>query len=118
MPRSRRLAAIFGGAMLALGVAVGAGRLGADVGGVITIGGGRRGGGGLLPAGPAVAAGDRARAVVPVAAARRAGRDRPRHGRRRPFTRTILDADSPGALRATSSPRRYELALNTLLCAG
>jgi hypothetical protein len=114
MPRSRRLAAIMGGAMLALGVVVGAGRLGADVGGVITIGAG----GAVavvccLPGRPSRRALALALCVPAAALAALAAIDLATGGDAH-LTRTILDADSPGAV-ADVIARRYELALNALL---
>jgi hypothetical protein len=126
-PRSRRLAACFGAPMLVLGLIVGSGRFGADVGGVITTG-----------AAAAVAVlfalpgrpSRRAIALtlcVPVAAlAALAGLDLLTGGDAH-FSRTVLHADGPGAVAGTIE-RRYQLAwhallrglmpLVTLLCAG
>ena len=112
--RSRRSAAIIAVSGAVFAVFVGSGRLGADVGGVITIGAG-------------IAAGDRAdaarHAVAAHAAARRrrAGRARssrwPRStsspGGNGHFTRTILQADSAGSLWDVVT-RRYTLAFNVL----
>jgi len=100
--------------MLALGVVVGAGRLGADVGGVITIGAG----GAVavvccLPGRPSRRALALALCVPAAALAALAAIDLATGGDAH-LTRTILDVDSPGAV-ADVIARRYELALNALL---
>jgi hypothetical protein len=111
--RSRAGAAIFAGAGLILGAAIGSGRLGADVGGVITVG-----------VGAAVATifmlpgGVTKRAVliaclVPIAAlAGLAALDLATGGNSH-FTRTVLHAHGSSALHDIFV-RRYELAYNAL----
>ena len=111
--RSRRSVAIVVGAGLVLGVIAGAGRLGADVGGVITIAAGV----GvmavlLLPGGVT------ARSLVAVVAAPVVGLallaviDTVSGGNSH-FTRTVLHADGSGALWDVFS-RRYQLAFRQL----
>jgi hypothetical protein len=96
--RSLRLAAIFGGAMLVLGAAVGAGRLGADVGGVITIGaGGAAATVMALPGGPSRRAILIACAIPVLAIGALAAIDLATGGDSH-FSSTILAADGPGAL--------------------
>ena len=113
-PRSRRLAALFGVPLLVLGGAIGAGRLGADVGGVITVGGaaaaavllalpGRIGRRGVL-----LALSVPALALVALAAVDLLT-DGDAH-----FTNTVLRADSAQAL-ADTIGRRYELAWQALI---
>ena len=113
-PRSRRLAALFGLPLLVLGAAIGAGRLGADVGGVITVGGaaaaavllalpGRIGRRGLL-----LALSVPALALVALAAVDLLT-DGDAH-----FTNTVLRADSASALAETIG-RRYQLAWQALI---
>jgi hypothetical protein len=111
--RSRNSALVFGGASLVFGAVMGSGRLGADVGGVLTIG-----------AGAAVAVlcllpgGITRRAVVlailtpALALVALAGLDLATGGNGH-FTRTVLHADGEGALWDIIS-RRYELAFNVL----
>jgi hypothetical protein len=111
--RSSRSAAVFAAGGLVLGAAVGAGRLGADVGGVITIG-----------AGTAVAVlfmlpgGITGRRVVlavltpALALAGLAAIDLATGGNSH-FTRTVLRARGEGAL-VDIAVRRYELAFNVL----
>jgi hypothetical protein len=83
LPRSRWLAAAFGVAMLGLGAVVGAGFLGADAGGVVSIGaaGGRRGGPAAARRRDAALVARRARRARPGAQRARPGRAR--HGGRR-----------------------------------
>jgi hypothetical protein len=111
--RSRAGAAIFGGVGLVFGAVVGSGRLGADVGGVLTVG-----------AGTAVAVlcmlpgGVTRRAVIlavaaPVAALGALAVLDLATGGDSHFTRTILQADSSSALLDVVQ-RRYELAFNVL----
>ena len=113
-PRSRRLAALFGLPLLVLGGAIGAGRLGADVGGVITAGGaaaaavllalpGRIGRRGVLLALSVPALGLLALAAVDLLT------DGDAH-----FTNTVLRADSAQSLAETIG-RRYELAWQALI---
>ena len=114
MARSRRLVLIFGGAMLVLGAAVGAGRLGADVGGVISIGAGGAVAVLLALAGkpsrwaialalcvPAVALG--ALALIDILSSGDSH-----------FTTTVLGADNPGDL-GDIARRRFSLAWNALM---
>ena len=113
-PRSRRLAVLFGLPLLVLGAAVGAGRLGADVGGVITVGGaaaaavvlalpGRISRRGLLLA----------LSVPAIALAALAAVDLLTDGDAH-FTNTVLRAESPQALAETIG-RRYQLAWQALI---
>lgn len=112
--RSYRLAALFGGSMLLLGAIVGAGRLGADVGGVITIGAG--GAAAVLLALPgeltrrriALACAAPVAAVLALAAIDLAS------GGDSHFTATILGAEDAGAL-GDVVERRTRLAVNALL---
>jgi hypothetical protein len=95
--RSLKLAATFAAAMLVLGAAVGAGRLGADVGGVITIGAGGAAATVLaLPGGPSRRAILIACAVPVLAVGALAAIDLLTGGDSH-FSSTILDADGPGA---------------------
>ena len=114
MPRSRRLAALFGIPLLVLGAAIGAGRLGADVGGVITVGGaaaaavalalpGRIGRRGILLALSVPALALAALAAVDLLT------DGDAH-----FTNTVLKADNAQAL-ADTIGRRYQLAWQALI---
>jgi len=112
--RSRRSALVFAIAGLALGVVIGSGRLGADVGGVITIGASFATAtimmlpGGLTRRALLVAA------LVPVAAVVvLAGLDLATGGNAH-FTRSVLDAESGGALTDTIV-RRYDLAYKNLI---
>ncbi len=111
--RSRRAAAIVVGVGLVAAVFVGAGQLGADVGGVITVGGGIAAMAVLLLPGPpsrkviAVALAAPALAVVGLALLDVAT------GGNGHFTRTILEADSTGALWDVVE-RRYTLAFTLL----
>jgi len=111
--RSRRSAAPFAGMGLVLGVFVGAGQLGADVGGVITVGAGAAAATLLmLPGRPSrgmlVLA-----ALVPIAALFGLAALDLLTGGNGHFTRTVLQADSAGSLRDVVE-RRYSLALNAL----
>ena len=96
--RSRRLAAAFAATMLVLGAAVGAGRLGADVGGVITIGaGGAAATVASLPGGPSRRAVLLACAIPLLAVAALAAIDLLTGGDSH-FSSTVLGADDPAAL--------------------
>ena len=112
-PRSRVAAAVFAVAGLVLGVFTGAGQLGADVGGVITVGAGVAAATLLmLPGRPsrrrlAVAA------LVPLAALAALAALELATGADGHFTRTILQADSAGSLWDVVV-RRYTLAANVL----
>jgi hypothetical protein len=109
--RSRATAAVFAVAGLVLGVFTGAGQLGADVGGVITVGAGVAAATLLmLPGRPSprrlVVA-----ALVPVAALAALAALELATGGNGHFTRTILHADSAGSLWDVVV-RRYTLAFN------
>jgi len=111
--RSRRSAAIIGLTGAVFAVFVGSGRLGADVGGVITVGAG------IAAAVVMMAPGRRSRrtvllaAAVPIAAlVVLAALDLVTGGNGH-FTRTILQADSAGSLWDVVT-RRYTLAFNVL----
>jgi hypothetical protein len=111
--RSRRAAGIFAGAGLVLGLAVGAGRLGADVGGVITIGAGTAVATLLMVPGGVTRRGIVIAIFVPVLAlVALAGLDLATGGNGH-FTRTVLHADGKGAIQDIVF-RRYELAFNVL----
>jgi hypothetical protein len=111
--RSRGTAAVFAVAGLVLGVFTGAAQLGADVGGVITVGAGVAAATLLmLPGAPS-----RRRivlaALVPFAAVAALAALELATGGNGHFTRTILHADSAGSLWDIVL-RRYRLALNVL----
>jgi hypothetical protein len=112
--RSYRLAGLFGGAMLALGVVVGAGRLGADVGGVITIGAG--GAVAVLLSLPGRLTRRRIAlaCAAPVAAVFLLAAIDILTGGDSHFTGTVLGADDTGAL-ADVIDRRMTLAWNALM---
>jgi hypothetical protein len=109
--RSRNGAIAFGVAGALLGVAVGSGRLGADVGGVLTIGAGTAVcvlfmlPGGITRRAVALAVATPAAALAALAALDLAT------GGDSHFTRSVLHADGEGALWDTIS-RRYTLAFN------
>jgi hypothetical protein len=111
--RSRAGAAVFAGAALALGAAIGSGRLGADVGGVITVGGGAAVAtlfmlpGGITRRAVILACLVPAAALVGLAALDLAT------GGNGHFTRTVLHAQGHNALQDIVV-RRYELAFNAL----
>lgn len=111
--RSRGTAAAFGIAGLLLTAAIGSGRLGADVGGVLTIGAGTAVcvllmlPGGITRRAIALAVLTPAAALVGLAALDLAT------GGDSHFTRTVLHADGEGALWDIVS-RRYTLAFNVL----
>jgi hypothetical protein len=111
--RSRGTALTFAGAGLLLGAAIGSGRLGADVGGVITVGGGAAVAtlfmlpGGITKRAVVIAC------LVPVLAiAGLAALDLATGGNGH-FTRTVLHAHGKSAL-TDIVIRRYELAFNAL----
>jgi hypothetical protein len=113
LPRSRALAAAFGAAMLFLGAVVGIGFLGADVGGVVTIGAaGAAAVVLLLPGGISRGAVVLALAV-PVLAIAALALVELATGADAHFSTTVLGADSPGAVFDTLG-RRYQLAWNSL----
>lgn len=109
-PRSRRLAFAMGAPMLVLGVIVGSGRLGADVGGVITIAGAAAGA--VLLALPQISRLALALAVAaPVAALAGLIAIDIITGGDAHLSRTVLGADSAGEVVDTIE-RRYQLAWN------
>jgi hypothetical protein len=111
--RSRAGAGAFAGAGLFLGAAIGSGRLGADVGGVITVGGGAAVATlFMLPGGVTRRAVVLACLVPVVALAGLAGLDLATGGNSH-FTRTVLHAHGGSALHDIFV-RRYELAFNAL----
>ena len=111
--RSRQGAALFAGTGLVLGVFVGSGRLGADVGGVITVGAGVAAATVLmLPGGPTRRVIALAVAVPAVGLVALAGLDLLTGGDGH-FTRTVLQADDGAALWDVVK-RRYTLAFNVL----
>ena len=112
--RSRRLAIIFGGAMLVLGVAVGAGRLGADVGGVISIGAGGAAAVLLALDGRPSRLMIAIACAVPIAAIGALALIDIVSGGDSHFTTTILGAESNSAL-VDVAQRRLSLAWNALL---
>lgn len=111
--RSRSSAAVIGVAGLVLGVFMGAAELGADVGGVITLGAGVAAAVLLMlpgrPSGRRIALA----ALVPVAAIVALAALELATGADGHFTRTVLHADSGGALWDVVV-RRYTLAFNVL----
>ena len=110
-PRSRAAAAVFAGAGIVLGIFTGAAQLGADVGGVITVGAGVAAATLLmLPGRPSRRRVALAVLVPPVALAALALVDLATGGNGH-FTRTILHADSAGSLWDVVV-RRYTLAFN------
>jgi hypothetical protein len=112
-PRSRGLAALVGVAMLALGAAIGAGRLGADVGGVITVGAGGAVAVLLLAPGPLTGRRVAIAVAVPlVAVAALAVVDLATGGDAH-FTTTVLGAEDADALWEVAR-RRYSLAWDAL----
>ena len=111
--RSRAGAAIFAGAGLFLGAAIGSGRLGADVGGVLTVGGGAAVATlFMLPGGVTRRAVVLACLVPAAALAGLAALDLATGGNSH-FTRTVLHAHGDNALQDIVV-RRYELAFNAL----
>ena len=112
--RSRRSAWTFALAGLAFGAIIGSGRLGADVGGVVTVGAGAAAGTVLLlPGGPTKRAIALALAVPVLALAGLAGLDLATGGDSH-FTRSVLEAKQGEDLLQTAE-RRYELAYNQLV---
>jgi hypothetical protein len=109
--RSRGTAAVFAVAGLVLGVFTGAGQLGADVGGVITVGAGVAAATLLMLPGRLSRRRLAAAALVPVAALAALAALELATGGNGHFTRTILHADSAGALWDVVV-RRYTLAFN------
>ncbi|MDQ3722435.1 MAG: hypothetical protein M3376_05070 [Actinomycetota bacterium] len=111
--RSRRSAAIIGFTGAVFAVFVGSGRLGADVGGVITVGAGIAAAVVVMaPGAPTRRTVLLAAAVPVVALAALAALDLATGGNGH-FTRTILQADSAGSLWDVVT-RRYTLAFNVL----
>jgi hypothetical protein len=112
-PKGRTMIAWFAGASLFLGAVLGSGRLGADVGGVITIGGGAAVAvllslpGGITKRAVAIAI------VVPVVALVLLAVLDTVTGGNGHFTRTVLHADGEGAI-VDIVTRRFELAYNQL----
>ncbi|MDX6678093.1 MAG: hypothetical protein QOE31_2145 [Solirubrobacteraceae bacterium] len=111
--RSRRAVAIVGAAGVVAAVFVGAGQLGADVGGVITIGGGIAVMGLLMAPGTPTRRTIALALLVPFAAVAGLALLDLATGGNGHFTRTVLHADSVGALWDTVV-RRYTLAFNNL----
>jgi hypothetical protein len=109
--RSRSSAAIVAVAGLVLGVFTGAAELGADVGGVITVGAGVAAAALLMLPGELSRRRIALAAVVPVAAIVALAALELATGGNGHFTRTILHADSGGALWDVVK-RRYTLAFN------
>ena len=113
-PRSRGLAVLFAVPLLVLGAAIGAGRLGADVGGVITVGGAAAAAvvlslpGRIRRRGALLALSVPALALVALAAIDLVT------GGDAHFTNTVLRADSAQAL-ADTIARRYQLAWQALI---
>jgi hypothetical protein len=112
-PRSRRLAATLGGATLLLGAIVGAGRLGADVGGVITIGAAGAAAVLLSLPGPLSLRTIVLACAAPVLAIFALAAVDLVTGGDSHFTATILGADDAGALEDVVR-RRFTLAFNSL----
>jgi hypothetical protein len=111
--RSRGVAAVFAGAGLVLGAAIGSGRLGADVGGVITVGAGTAVAAILMLPGRLTVRRVVIACLVPLAAlVALAGLDLATGGNSH-FTRTVLHAHGENALHDIFV-RRYELAYNSL----
>jgi hypothetical protein len=112
-PRSRVAAAVFAVAGLVLGVFTGAAQLGADVGGVITVGAGVAAATLLMLPGRPSRRRMAVAALVPVAAVAALAALELLTGGNGHFTRTILHADSAGSLWDVVV-RRYTLAANVL----
>ncbi len=112
-PRSRRNAAIIAGVGAVFAVFVGSGRLGADVGGVITVGAGIAAATVLMLPGTPTRRAVLLAAAVPIAALVALAALDLVSGGNGHFTRTILQADSAGSLWDVVT-RRYTLALNVL----
>lgn len=111
--RSRRNAAIIAGSGLVFAVFVGSGRLGADVGGVITVGAGIAAATVLMLPGTPSRRTLLLAAAVPIAALVALAALDLVSGGNGHFTRTILQADSAGSLWDVVT-RRYTLAFNVL----
>jgi hypothetical protein len=111
--RSRSSAAIFAGAGLVLGAAIGSGRLGADVGGVITVGAGTAVAAIFMLPGRLTARRVIVACLVPVAALVALAALDLATGGNSHFTRTVLHAHGSNALHDIFV-RRYELAYNAL----
>ena len=111
--RSRGSAAIFGVAGLVFAVFVGSGRLGADVGGVITVGAGIAAAIVVLAPGAPTRRTLLLAAAVPVVALLALAALDLATGGNGHFTRTILQAESAGSLWDVVT-RRYTLAFNVL----
>ena len=111
--RSRKAAGTFAGTGLVLGVFVGAGQLGADVGGVITVGAGAATATVLMLPGRLSRRTLAIAALVPVAALFGLAALDLLTGGNAHFTRTVLQAQSTGSLLDTVE-RRYTLAFNVL----
>ena len=111
--RSHKAAASFAGVGLILGVFVGAGQLGADVGGVITVGAGAAAATLLMAPGRPSRRALAIAALVPVAALFGLAALDLLTGGNGHFTRTVLQADSAGSLLDVVE-RRYTLAFNVL----
>jgi hypothetical protein len=112
--RSFRLAALFGGSSLLLGAIVGAGRLGADVGGVITIGAAGAAAVLLALPGPLTRRRILLACAAPVAAVFALAVIDLVTGGDSHFTATVLGADDAGAL-GDVAERRFTLAFNALM---
>jgi hypothetical protein len=112
--RSRRTAAAFALPGLVLGVFVGAGQLGADVGGVITVGAGVAAATLLMLPGRLTRRRLVLAALVPLAGLAALAALELATGGNGHFTRTILHADSAGSLWDVVA-RRYTLAFNVLV---
>jgi hypothetical protein len=111
--RSRAGAAIFAGAGLILGTAIGSGRLGADVGGVITVGAGAAGATIFMLPGGVTKRAVLIACLVPIAALGGLAALDLATGGNSHFTRTVLHAHGSSALHDIFV-RRYELAYNAL----
>ncbi len=111
--RSRAGVAIFAGAGLMLGITMGAGRLGADVGGIITIGAGAATAAVLMLPGGLTKRAIAAVVIAPVAGLALLAAIDLSTGGDSHFTRTVLRANGSGALWDILI-RRYELAFKGL----
>ena len=112
--RSRNLALAFALPGLALGAAIGSGRLGADVGGVVTVGAGTAVATLLAMPDPLTRRRVVIAAAVPVMALGALAVLDLATGGNGHFTRTVLRAQSGDALKDVVT-RRYELAFNALV---
>jgi hypothetical protein len=111
--RSVRGAAIFAVAGAALALIIGAGRLGADVGGVVTVGAGTAAATLLMLPGGVTRKAVAIAICVPIAALVVLAVVDLVSGGNSHFTRSILEASSAGSVEETLG-RRYELAFNAL----